>query len=157
MLQEAFVRVWSRAETYEARLGSPAAWLTRIARNRAIDRLRARQVRQDVDAPPPPEPETLARRAVKQLPNLVTSLNLTSGLGAIPGGDVAAQQAALAQVQATLPPLQLNPDGDMPPISGSTYEFPTLPGMKFEDFAKDPDRASRNMAHQVITEFMRKR
>lgn len=33
-------------------------------------------------------------------------LTRSSGLGAIPGGDVAAQQAALAQVQATLPPLQ---------------------------------------------------
>jgi len=45
VLQETFVRVWSRAETYDALLGSPAAWLTRIARNRAIDRLRARRIR----------------------------------------------------------------------------------------------------------------
>lgn len=48
VLQETFVRVWSRADTYDAVLGSPAAWLTRIARNRAIDRLRARRVRGDV-------------------------------------------------------------------------------------------------------------
>jgi NodT family efflux transporter outer membrane factor (OMF) lipoprotein len=33
-------------------------------------------------------------------------LNRQSGLGAVPGADVAAQQAALAQVEATLPPLQ---------------------------------------------------
>lgn len=52
VLQETFVRVWSRADTYEATLGSPAAWLTRIARNRAIDRIRARKVRQNVDATP---------------------------------------------------------------------------------------------------------
>jgi len=45
VLQETFVRVWSRAETYDALLGSPGAWLTRIARHRAIDRLRARRVR----------------------------------------------------------------------------------------------------------------
>jgi RNA polymerase sigma-70 factor (ECF subfamily) len=45
--------VWSRAETYDARLGSPAAWVVRIARNRAIDRLRARQARADVNAPVP--------------------------------------------------------------------------------------------------------
>ena len=43
VLQETFVRVWSRADTYDALLGSPAMWLTRIARNRAIDRLRARR------------------------------------------------------------------------------------------------------------------
>lgn len=48
VLQEAFVRVWSRAETYDPRLGSPAAWLMRIARNRAIDRLRASSVREDI-------------------------------------------------------------------------------------------------------------
>ena len=33
-------------------------------------------------------------------------LQRQSGLGAIPGGDIATQQAALAQVEATLPPLQ---------------------------------------------------
>ena len=48
VLQETFVRVWCRTETYDARLGSPAAWLTRIARNRAIDRLRARRARGDI-------------------------------------------------------------------------------------------------------------
>jgi RNA polymerase sigma-70 factor, ECF subfamily len=53
VLQETFVRVWSRAETYNALLGSPATWLARIARNRAIDRLRARRVRGDVAIEPP--------------------------------------------------------------------------------------------------------
>lgn len=56
VLQETFVRVWARAETYDARLGSPAAWLTRIARNCAIDRIRAKAVRKDVDATLAPEP-----------------------------------------------------------------------------------------------------
>jgi RNA polymerase sigma-70 factor (ECF subfamily) len=48
VLQETFVRVWTRAETYDPRLGSPVAWLVRIARNRAIDRRRAMNVRESV-------------------------------------------------------------------------------------------------------------
>jgi RNA polymerase sigma-70 factor (ECF subfamily) len=53
VLQETFVRVWSRADTYDASLGSPASWLTRIARNRAVDRLRAQRTRADADGVPP--------------------------------------------------------------------------------------------------------
>src|ERR671913_2204111 len=41
VLQETLLIVWRRSERYDATLGSPAAWLVRIARNRAIDRWRA--------------------------------------------------------------------------------------------------------------------
>lgn len=47
VLQEVFLRVWERADTYNQALGSPAAWLVRVARNRAIDRLRMRQTRDE--------------------------------------------------------------------------------------------------------------
>jgi RNA polymerase sigma-70 factor (ECF subfamily) len=46
ILQEVFVRVWTRAELYDPRLGGPTPWLVRLARNCAIDRLRARRVRE---------------------------------------------------------------------------------------------------------------
>jgi RNA polymerase sigma-70 factor, ECF subfamily len=54
VLQETFVRVWSRAETYDPLRGSPATWVTRIARNGAIDRVRARRVRAHVAVDPTP-------------------------------------------------------------------------------------------------------
>jgi RNA polymerase sigma-70 factor (ECF subfamily) len=56
VLQEVFARVWTRADTYDERLGCPAAWLTRMARNRAIDRLRARRTRGEGNEPAPAEP-----------------------------------------------------------------------------------------------------
>jgi RNA polymerase sigma-70 factor (ECF subfamily) len=57
VLQEVFVLVWTRAETYNVALGSPAAWLVRVARNRAIDRLRSNTVRlRAVESAPMPLP-----------------------------------------------------------------------------------------------------
>jgi RNA polymerase sigma-70 factor (ECF subfamily) len=41
VVQETFLTLWNRAELYDARMGSLATWLRRIARNRAVDRLRA--------------------------------------------------------------------------------------------------------------------
>lgn len=45
VLQDVFFSVWSKASSYNPALGVPAAWLVRLARNRAIDRLRATSVR----------------------------------------------------------------------------------------------------------------
>ena len=82
ILQEVFLVAWTRADTYDRELGSPVAWLVRIARNRAIDRLRSNQVRTRVKevapaADPAESPETatlvserrrLLRRALDGLP-----------------------------------------------------------------------------------------
>lgn len=45
VLQEVFLVAWTRIDTYNPDLGSPLAWLVRIARNRAIDRMRSNQAR----------------------------------------------------------------------------------------------------------------
>jgi RNA polymerase sigma-70 factor (ECF subfamily) len=70
VLQEVSL-VWTRAETYNVSLGSPAAWLVRVARNRAIDRLRSNAVRlRAVEAAPLPDaaasPETCAADSERQ-------------------------------------------------------------------------------------------
>lgn len=52
---------------------------------------------------------------------------------------------------ATLPPIDPRP-GEEPPQHGSTWEFP-----EWGKFGADPVKASRDTAHTVISEFMRKR
>lgn len=52
---------------------------------------------------------------------------------------------------ATLPPVDPRPQ-DIAPQHGSTWEFP-----EWGKFGADPVKASRDTAHNVITEFMRKR
>jgi RNA polymerase sigma-70 factor (ECF subfamily) len=41
VVQETFLALWDRAETFDPSVGSLAAWLHTIARNRTVDRLRA--------------------------------------------------------------------------------------------------------------------
>jgi RNA polymerase sigma-70 factor (ECF subfamily) len=45
VVQETMLALWNRAELYDPRVASLGAWLATIARNRAIDRLRARRRR----------------------------------------------------------------------------------------------------------------
>lgn len=71
VLQEVFYSVWAKAHSYNPELGVPAAWLVRLARNRAIDRLRTNHVRERTheasDLPPAPEsPEQSALRGQRQ-------------------------------------------------------------------------------------------
>jgi len=42
-LQEVYIKVWRRAERYQPEQGSPMTWLAAIARNHAIDLIRARK------------------------------------------------------------------------------------------------------------------
>ena len=45
ILQEVFLNIWEHAEKYDQRMGNPGAWFCRIARNKAIDRLRSKNYR----------------------------------------------------------------------------------------------------------------
>ena len=41
ILQETYVKIWQNAERFSPEAGQPMAWLSAIARNRAIDRIRS--------------------------------------------------------------------------------------------------------------------
>jgi RNA polymerase sigma-70 factor (ECF subfamily) len=65
-LQDAFVRIWQKADSYAVNGFSPMTWLITLTRNLAIDRLRARKAGSvDIDEvhdlkDPGPTPETAA-------------------------------------------------------------------------------------------------
>ncbi len=47
---EVFARVWEKGDTYDPAKGKASTWLTRLARNRAIDQLRHRAVRPEKES-----------------------------------------------------------------------------------------------------------
>ena len=51
ILQEVYLRVWQRAGEYSADRASPITWLATIARNRALDEVRRRQMGSIEDMP----------------------------------------------------------------------------------------------------------
>ena len=82
VLQDVFICVWTRINTYDSSLGSPVAWLVRIARNRAIDRLRASTIRSRATEAPSPlspieTPEAAAASSERQRA-------IAQALGALP-------------------------------------------------------------------------
>jgi RNA polymerase sigma-70 factor (ECF subfamily) len=44
VLQETYVKIWRNAERFTPEAGQPMAWLSAIARNRAIDRIRSEKL-----------------------------------------------------------------------------------------------------------------
>lgn len=54
-LQEVFLRIWQRAATFDPDKGNGMNWICAIARNHALDRLRARPARRGVTLAPADE------------------------------------------------------------------------------------------------------
>ncbi len=42
LLQEVFIQIWEKIDSYDETLGNPLAWLTRVTRNKSIDRIRSK-------------------------------------------------------------------------------------------------------------------
>jgi len=94
--QEAFVKVWHNADRYQPGRGSAAGWIVAIARNTAIDRLRARKApTRDLDdlvelADPGPTPEAAAATADERR-------RIDACLGQLPPDRARAVQAAYVE------------------------------------------------------------
>jgi RNA polymerase sigma-70 factor (ECF subfamily) len=67
IVQETYLALWQRAATFDRDAGSLLGWLMRIARNRAIDRLRAAARRPQLVSPPT-VPEGHERRSGREWP-----------------------------------------------------------------------------------------
>ena len=98
VVQDAFMTLWRRADSFDARAGSLLTWLLAVARHRAIDRMRAE-----------------GRRPMREAASLEVLTGETSGAaGAVgPGGRPAASPA---------------PRSDLPPelIAGATSDPGTI-------------------------------
>ncbi len=57
MVQEIFLRIWRKPESYVAQRGRFATWLTSVTRNRCVDEIRSRKRRFRYEAPSPEEQE----------------------------------------------------------------------------------------------------
>lgn len=99
VVQEVFLTLWNRAERFDAAVGSLAAWLGTIARNRAVDRLRAASRRPQLVSLSPigaeDEPDSSA------LERLANARGTVGGVADIDAGDPA-DLLSTAETQAAI-------------------------------------------------------
>jgi RNA polymerase sigma-70 factor, ECF subfamily len=91
-LQDVMVRVWQRADQYVAYRGRAMAWISSIARYRAIDLLRAQRQHTSIDDAPP---DALID-ARSDFADMTTSQRLRNALGVCLGRLTGEQQRCIA-------------------------------------------------------------
>lgn len=92
VLQEVYARIWQRAGDYEARKGSPIAWMAALARNRALDELRRAKA---TPAAAMPEGYDLATEEANALDALEGNEKLRALLACLDGLDGEKREAVL--------------------------------------------------------------
>jgi RNA polymerase sigma-70 factor (ECF subfamily) len=96
VVQETFLALWNRAELFDPKLGSLAAWLHTIARNRTVDRLRAAGRRPNLI--PLSSAAGEDEQAGTALDRLVAAGGVIGGAGSGPGPEGQLDAAELQQV-----------------------------------------------------------
>lgn len=99
VVQETFLALWNRAETFDPAAGSLAAWLHAIARNRTIDRLRAAGRRPSLvalSAAAAPDED-----ATQALERLVSDGAIVGGARPVPGPEQAFESAGVQDAIGT--------------------------------------------------------
>ena len=96
VVQETFLALWNRAELFDPKVGSLAAWLHTIARNRTVDRLRAAGRRPNLI--PLSSASGEDEEAGAALDRLVGTGNLIGGAGIGPGPEGELATTELRQV-----------------------------------------------------------
>ena len=95
VVQETFLALWNRAETFDPAAGSLAAWLHAIARNRTIDRLRAAGRRPPLVAlSAAAAPDEDANQALERL---VSDGSIVGGARPAPGPEQAFEAAGVQE------------------------------------------------------------
>ena len=73
IMQEVLMQVWQKAHLYEPTKGKPLTWVTTMARNRAIDRIRAKQRRSKLNGDFEQESKVAQPEFVDDTSDLVTA------------------------------------------------------------------------------------
>lgn len=73
IMQEVLMQVWQKAHLYEPAKGKPLTWITTLARNRAIDRIRAKQRRSRLNDDFEQESRTVQPEFVEDTSDLLIS------------------------------------------------------------------------------------
>jgi RNA polymerase sigma-70 factor (ECF subfamily) len=73
IMQEVLVQIWQKAHLYEPGKGKPLTWVTTLARNRAIDRIRAKQRRSKLNDDFEQEHKTVQPEFDEDTSDLVTT------------------------------------------------------------------------------------